>query len=761
MRLINQSVLGILCLMISTGIQAWQTTPVIRNGAAYIDPSIGNVAPMLNSNRPVAHLPNQMIRVFPKRQDHLDMQITDFPLLATNVITPQTVFGIKASTGELTDTAWFRRLTYDHDFETMQPWYYSVRLSDDNIFLEFTPGARGGIYRFAFPKTVSRNLLLSHCYENGSFGFVDGNAVTGTEAVNDVIHSQKGAAYLYGKFSGNPQTGKKPGDKDWGRYTVTGIPQTPRMYNGERAWVSYPAGSEAIEFRYAISFVSPEQAKLNYQKEIDGISFDELKAAGKKTWEKLMSQVVVEGGTEAQKRSFYTALYRCFVRMVNISEDGKYFSAYDGQLHTDARPFYTDDYTWGNYLALHPLRCILDPQKEADMLESYVRMYEQSGWMPDYPRHFGDRPGMFGFHSAAMFLDAYRKGIRNFNVDKALEGLVKSASQATMLPSRNGPKGQLEEFFYKNGYYPALHPGEAETDSLVLLKRGQRRSAVAITLGHSYDSWALGEFARELGKQEVYKTYSPRGKNYNLLWHAKSGMFVPKDASGNWIEIDQSFGGGHAGLDYYNENNGWIYLWHVQQDLAGLRDLMGGPAEMEKKLDLLFQEGVGRSKPEFWNKFPDQTGLIGQFGMGNQASFFIPYLYNYTNAAWKTQKMTRLLLDTWFQDNVFGVSGDEDGGAMSAFAVFSAMGFYPTTPGKPLYSITSPLFSKVSIRLQNGKQFILKANKSSKKNKYIQSATFNGKELKRLEFTHEQLMAGGTLELQMGEGTGKKWELPD
>lgn len=741
---------------------AWQPKPAAASPASYIDPSIGNVAPMLNSNRPVAHLPNQMVRVFPKRQDHLDMQITEFPLLATNVITPQTVFSIKPSRGALEDTGWFRRLTYDHDFETMLPWYYAVKLTDDDIFLEFTPGARSGIYRFKFPKGDSRNLLLSHCYPNGSFDWVEGGtAIVGREQVDDAIHAQKGLAYLYGKFTGKPQTGKRDGEKDWGRYSVTAQTQGTRMTPGERAWASYAAGDDAVEFRYAISFISAEQAKRNYEKEVATVPFETLKASGKAAWEKLMSRISVEGGTEAQRRSFYTSLYRCFVRMVDITENGQYFSGYDQQVHTDKRPFYTDDYTWGNYLALHPLRCILEPDKEADMLQSYVRMYEQSGWMPDYPRHFGDRPGMFGFHSAVVFLDAYRKGIKNFEMSKALEGLVKSADHATMLPSRNGPGGALEEFFYKNGYYPALRPGEPETDSVALLKRGQKRSAVAITLAHSYDSWALGEFARELGETTLAAKYSARGENYKNLWHAKSGFFFPKDAQGNFIEIDPVFDGGHAGLDYFNENNGWIYLWHVQQNIAGLRQLMGGPDQMERKLDQLFNEGVGRSKYVFWERFPDQTGLIGQFGMGNQASFFIPYLYNYTNAPWKTQKMTRLLLDSWFQDNVFGVWGDEDGGSMSAFAVFTYLGFYPIAPGKPVYGITSPIFSKTSIALPNGKRFTIKANNLSAKNKYIQAARMNGKPLRSLEFSHSQLAAGGILELDMGPGTDAKWEMPD
>ena len=732
----------------------------VKQGIDYIDPTIGNVAPLLNTNRPVVHLPNQMVRVFPKRQDHLDMQITDFPMLATNIITPQLIFGIKPSIGEVTDTGWYRRLTYDHDLEITQPWYYAVSLTDENIRTEFTAGARTGIYRFTFPEGVAKNLLLSHYYANGQYKLGDANSITGTEFVNDAIHSQKGVAYLYGVFCGSPKTGKKSGEKDWGRYTVTGTTQKPVPMSGERAFASYPlTHNSAIEFRYAISFISPEQAKSNYEKELKNITFEQLKNKGKLAWEKVIGQIKVEGGTDAQKRTFYTALYRCYARMVDISEDGKYFSAYDSAIHEDKRPFYTDDYTWGNYLALHPLRVILDPHREADMLQSYVNMYEQSGWMPEYPKHFGDRPGMFGFHSSVMFLDAYRKGVRNFDVNKALEGMLKNAEKATMLPSRNGTKGDLEDFYYAKGYYPALHPGEAETDSFAALKPGQKRSSVAVTLGNSYDSWALSELAKELGRQDVYTHYAPFSKNYKNLWYDKYDMFMPKDSKGNWIEIDPKFDGGHAGSDYYNENNGWSYKWNVQQDIPGLSALLGGPDKMEQDLDQLFRESADRSKPDFWYKFPDQTGLIGMFGMGNQVTFFIPYLFNFTHAPWKTQKYTRLLLDTWFQDNIFGVPGDEDAGAMSSFVVFSAMGFYPVTPGLPVYTITSPLFTKVTIALSNGKKFTLIANNCSRKNKYIQSATLNGKPLRSLFFSHSDLVNGGTLVLDMGQRTDKKWDL--
>jgi len=743
----------ILTLLLSCSCEAFSQDNANLN---YIDPTIGTVAPLLNPNRPVVHLPNQMVRVFPIRSDQLDLQITGFPLSALNIITPQVIFCLKPATGAVTETSFNSRLTWEPDLETTAPWYYSTYLIDEGIKTEFTAGAKCGVYRFTYPEGSKKNLLFTPCYANGQYEFAGTNEIYGTEFVVDNNHQQKGVAYVYGTFPGTPAKGKDSrGVRNWGKYSVRQWGGAkPTKMAGEKAWISYPTNSPAtLEFRYAISFISREQARQNFN-EIEGVAFEELKNRGIKAWAERMGQINVEGGTEAQKRTFYTALYRCYARMVDITEQGKYYSAYDNQVHPDTRHFYADDYSWGNYLALHPLRTILDPKGEADMLQSYVRMYEQSGWMPEYPKIFGDREGMFAFHTAIMFLDAYRKGIVDVDYKRALAGMVKSAEGATMLPSQNGPKGPLEDFYYKNGYYPGLRQGE--TDSLSLGKRGQKRSAVAVTLAHSYDGWALSEMGKELGNTAIYEKFAPSARNYKNLWNVESGFFLPKDTNGKWINIDPQFADG-ASADYYNENNGWMYLWNVQHDLNGLVNLMGGKAKFEQRLDQLFTERLDRSKDEFWSKFPDQTGLIGNFGMGNQLSFFIPYLYNYTDSPWKAQRMTRLILDTWFKDNIFGVPGDEDGGSMSAFVVFSAMGFFPLTPGEARYTITSPVFSKVTIDLHNGKTFTVVANNCSRTNKYILSAKLNGKALDTPWFSHGELMNGGKLELEMGQKPGSVW----
>jgi predicted alpha-1,2-mannosidase len=232
---------------------------------------------------------------------------------------------------------------------------------------------------------------------------------------------------------------------------------------------------------------------------------------------------------------------------------------------------------------------------------------------------------------------------------------------------------------------------------------------------------------------------------------------VAEKRKGEWLDIDPKFDGGMGGRDYYDENNAYTYQWHVQHDIQGLIELMGGREEFSKTLDQLFREPLGRSKYAFYAKFPDATGNVGQFSMGNEPSFHIPYLFNYSGEPWKTQKRIRFLLDVWFKDNIFGIPGDEDGGGMSAFVVFSSMGFYPVTPGLPIYTIGSPVFEEVKINLENGKIFTVKASGCSVVNKYIQSAKLNGKPLTKTWFTHDELMNGATLELEMGSKPNKTW----
>ncbi|WEK17811.1 MAG: GH92 family glycosyl hydrolase [Candidatus Pedobacter colombiensis] len=709
----------------------------------YVDPLIGNVGHLLQPTRPTVQLPNQMIRMFPQRKDYMDDQISSFPL---NVVSHRLgeVFALKPATQNPEPDSWKRKMTYDYDLEITRPWYYSTYLIDDDVKVSFTPGKKTGYYKFEFPAKGMKALLFEN-YNQGlnEFSFISANEITGMEVYHDDIK-----VYLYGVFSEEAVVGTVKDNKLSPVRKVTG--------KDARAWVRFPQNTTGtIEFKYAISYVSAEQAKKNYNNELKNMSFDQQVAIAEAAWAKVINQIKTTGATEAQRRSFYTALYRCYERMVDITEDGQYFSGFDHKIHQSNRPFYVDDWAWDTYLAHHPLRIILNPEQEEDMLNSYVKMYEQSGWMPTFPVLFGDHACMNGFHSTVSFLDAHRKGLKNFDLNKAYEGSLKNANEATMIPWRNGPKTELDDFYHSKGYFPALNIGEKEYVATV--DKFEKRQAVAVTLGHSYDDWALGQLAKDMGKQQDYAKFNLRGQNYKNLWSNEAGLFLPKDNKGNWIKIDPKFDGGMGGRDYYDENNGWTYMWQVQHDVDGLMTLMGGRKAFENKLDQLFREPLGRSQYEFQARFPDVTGIVGQFSMGNEPGFHIPYLYNYTSSPWKTQKRIRFLLDTWFKDNVFGIPGDEDGGGMTAFVVFSAMGFYPVTPGIPVYTIGSPVFEKVAIDLPNGKTFQIIANKSSVVNKYIQSAKFDGKVLDTPWFTHQQLIAGGKLELEMGPLPNKIW----
>lgn len=709
----------------------------------YIDPTIGNVGQLLEPTRPTVHQPNQMIRMAPIRKDYLDQHISSFPL---NIVSHRLgeVFSLKPTVQPLSTRPRHQRMRFDHGLEAIKPWHYSTYLVDEEITVEFTPGKKTGIYRISFPASKDGGKLLFGNYNDGParWHFKSNTELEGMETWQGDVK-----IYLYGVFSAAGKTGVLQEGQAHASPAVEG--------KNIEAFIQFPAGAGAVTFSYGISNVSAEQARSNYEQEIASKQFDALVADAKKAWEIPMNQIQVEGGTLAQKRSFYTALYRCYERMIDISEDGAYYSGFSKKIEKDARTFYVDDWSWDTYLAHHPLRMILDPKQEEDMLQSYVRMYEQSGWMPTFPVLFGEHACMNGFHSSIVFLDAWRKGLRNFNIEKAYQGIRKNATAATMLPWRNGDKNELDDFYYANGYFPALRQGEKETNTTV--HPFEKRQSVAVTLGHSYDDWALAELASELGKKDDHVLFAPRGKNYKRLWHPEHQLFLPKDNEGKWISIDPKFDGGMGGREFYDENNGWTYLWQVQQDVPGLIELFGGKKLFENKLDQLFSEGLDRSRYEFWSKFPDATGLVGQYSMGNEPSFHIPYLYNFTDAPWKTQQRVRFLLDVWFKDNIFGIPGDEDGGGMTAFVVFSSMGFYPVTPGLPIYTIGSPVFSKVNIQLQNGKQFRITAKNSSERNKYIQNAKFNGKDLNTPWFTHEQLMAGGHLELEMGPFPNKNW----
>lgn len=723
--------------LIFLSLYVWAQTDV----SSYVDPTIGNVSRFLVPTYPTAHLPNQMIRTYPDKGDYLSDQISSFPLhIAAH--RNKGLFRMKVGVGDLKNRS-NQKMTIDHDLEVVHPWRYATYLVDDELWVRFAPGRKAAIYQFAPERDQSLQWIIEG--SNDLTGNLEGNVLTlhdkiryttrGTDPEHRVVD-------VYAHVVITDHEGRQLNPKQ-----VELIPG--------KVTLSVKA-SVPVEFKYGISYISPEQAKYNYEQELTKIQLEQLAASGQKVWEQTLGQIAVEGGTEAQKRTFYTSLYRTYERMVDVNEYGQYYSGYDHQVHESDKPFYVDDWIWDTYLAQHPLRTILDPETEGDMLHSYTLMYKQSGWMPTFPQLYGNHLCMNAYHSAAIFLDGYRKGIRNYDVSIAYEGIKKNLTKGTFIPWRQGiARRPIDDFYHQNGYFPALKFGEEETEPM--MDAFEKRQPVPVTLGISYDFWAMTEMAKELDIAKDAMQYAVRAKDYQNLWHPEHRLFIPKDEDGKWLAIDPKAAGGPGYREYYDENNGWTYAWDVKHDIDGLIDLLGGKQAAAERLDQLFREPLGMRKSQFYINGSNSTGMVGQFSMGNEPSFHIPYLYNYFGAPWKTQKRTRFLLDTWFKDNIFGIPGDEDGGGMTAFVVFTSMGIYPVTPGLPVYTITSPVFEKVTIDLTNGKKFTVVAKGASKTNKYIQSAFINGKEIFTPFISHEQIMSGATLELELGKYPNKEW----
>jgi predicted alpha-1,2-mannosidase len=718
-----------------------------KDVSLYVDPNIGSVAPLLTTKNPTVHRPHSMVRVFPVTKPGLSDRYLSDKIYGFAVNMPAYRMGyvteLMPTTGKLILNRDQYAASYDHDQEEVHPWYHKVNLEDSNIEADWTTTERAVIYRFNFNGNDSCNIIFRSKHK-ASFKITGNNSIQGWEEF------EKTKQYFHAEFS-QPfsQTGSFESDQV--------KPETEISGNAIGLYVTFPSTPKAVEVRIGISYIDEQQAAANLQKETNDKSFELVKDASHQIWASELGKIKVEGGTERQKRIFYTSLYRSMERMVNISEDGRYFSGYDGKIHEDGgRPFFVDDWLWDTFRCLHPLMSILNPSQQADMVESYIRMYEQSGWMPTFPQFYGDFPAMIGFHTAPLIWDTYQKGETNFSVEKAYEGLKKNATQATMLPWRTGPMCKLDSFYLKNGWYPALP--EDSTESVAMVDGFEKRQAVAVTLEHSYDDWCLAQLAKALGKYDDYNYFLKRSKNYRNVFNPETGFFAPKMANGKWVEpFDPQLSGGIGSRSFYAENNAWTWNFSVQQDIPDLIKLLGGKQAFVKRVDALFNEPTHISKWQFMGKFPDSTGLNGMFVAGNEPSFHIPYLYNYAGQPWKTQRRIREVMDMWFDDRPLGIPGDEDGGGLCSWYVFSAMGFYPVTPGSGEYAIGSPFFSKIEIELPNGKTFTVNAKDCSKKNKYIQSATLNGKALNRPFILHTDIAQGGKLNFVMGEKPNKAW----
>lgn len=729
---------------------AVSTTLAAQDPVDFVSPNIGGIGYLLTATIPYVQRPHGMARLAPV----VTPGITDRYLADKIYGFPAGPALLMVSTGEAGTKPEAFASAYDHDFETSTPYYYEADLQTSGIRAEFTAAKQAAYYRFTFPASSHAHLALS-LRNNAEFTLAGDNAIQGsTRADGTVVHLEQDGPetreYFYAEFS-------RPLNS-WQTWRSGEVSQSQKESGDDIGLItdSTTKTGEAIEVRVGISYISTEQARRNLERDIPDWKFDEAKAAARAAWNDALGAVQVVGGTERQRTIFYTALYRSLGRMTDITEDGKYFSGYDHAVHdAEGHDFYVDDGLWDTYRSLHPLQLLLDAHQQDDMIRSYIRMYQQSGWMPSFPSVAGEQAVMIGHHAASFILDAYAKGYRDFDLAAAYVALRKNATQATMLPWSRGPITDLDRVYFDKGFFPALAYGEKETEQAVT---PERRQSVSVTLENSYDDWCVAQLAKALGKNEDAAYFTRLAHNYENVFNPAIDFMAPRSADGEWVShFDPKLGGGNGGRDYFTEMNSWLYTFHVQYDVAGLIHLMGGRDAFNAKLDQLFVEQYGTSKWHFLDQFPDATGLIGQYAQGNEPSFHVPYLYDFSGQPWKTQQRVRELMDVWYGDGPLGIPGDDDGGATSSWYVLSAMGFYPECPGSPVYEIGSPIFARTTIRMGNGKLFTIVANHVSARNKYIQSAQLNGKPLNRAWFRHADIADGGTLVLEMADHPNRQW----
>ena len=738
MRNIQNFLLGALALLVSCSTpNVTEKTPV-----DYVNPYMGNISHLLVPTFPTIHLPNSMLRVYPERPDYTSDQIKGLPLIVTSH-RGSSAFNLSPYQGR--EETLRPVVNYTYDNEVIKPYYYRVYLDEQNTDIKYAPSHQSAQYEISYEKDAPVYLILNS--KNGAMR-VNDNTVSGYQQLENNTR-----VYLYLETENKPEkTGVLQDNKlNTELDTIRGNNACVALYFGDKAQVQ--------KIRYGISFISEEQAKSNMEREQKFYDVNALAEAGKKVWNDALGKIEVQSPDENEKTIFYTSLYRCYERPVNISEDGRYFSAFDGKVHEDGgNAFYTDDWIWDTYRATHPLRVLIDTLTETNVIRSYILMAEQMGdmWMPTFPENTGDSRRMNSNHAVATVADAYAKGLRGFDLEKAYLVCKKGIEEKTLAPWSGKPAGWLDDFYKKNGYIPALAPGEKETVPEV--HHFEKRQPIAVTLGTSYDQWCLSQIAEDLGKKDDAEHYLKCSYNYRNVYNPETQFFHPKDKNGKFIEpFDYRFSGGQGAREYYGENNAWVYRWDVPHNVGDLIAIMGGADRFIENLNQTFREPLGRGKYSFYAQLPDHTGNVGQFSMANEPSLHIPYLYNYAGQPWMTQKRIRTLLKEWFRNDLMGVPGDEDGGGMSAFVAFSSMGFYPVTPGSPTYNIGSPMFPYVKMTLSNGKIFEIIAENCSDENKYIQSATLNGKELNQPWFNHSDIANGGKLVLKMGDKANKAW----
>lgn len=617
---------------------------------------------------------------------------------------------------------------FSHDEETASAGYYQVRLKDYDINVELTATERCGIQRYTFPEADAAIFLNLRKAMNWDFTndtrieVVDSVTIQGYRFSDGWARDQH--IYFRTRFS-------KP-------FASVQLDTAAVIKDGKRIGSSaiarfdfHTSAGEQILVTTAISGVSMEGAARNLAAEAPADDFDKYLAVTRKNWNEQLSKVEIKSNDIDEKVKFYTALYHSMLAPTIYSDvDGAYYGP-DKQVHqADGWTNYSTFSLWDTYRAAHPLYTYIEPQRVNDMVKSFLAFSEQNGRLPVWNFYGSETDMMIGYHAVPVIVDAYLKGIGDFDPKKALAACVATAN--------------IDEYrgiglYKKYGYVPYDVTDHYNSENWSLSK----------TLEYAYDDYCIARMAEKVGEKQIADEFYKRSRNYKNVYNSQTTFMQPRNNKGSFIE--------NFSPDDYTphicESNGWQYFWSVQQDVDGLISLVGGKERFAQKLDSMFtyNPSADEDLPIF------STGMIGQYAHGNEPSHHVIYLFNAIGQPWKTQKYAAEVMHELYKNTPAGLCGNEDCGQMSAWYVFSAMGFYPVDPISGKYEIGTPMYPEMKMHLANGKTFTILAPAVSKENIYIQSVKLDGNPYDKSYITHEQIMNGSIFEFEMGNKPGKVW----
>ncbi|MBS1855804.1 MAG: GH92 family glycosyl hydrolase [Acidobacteria bacterium] len=618
------------------------------------------------------------------------------------------------------------RSRFSHAQEKAEPGYYSVMLQSYGIQAELTATERAGLHKYTFPQSDTSHFIvdLAHAYGGearvaaADLRIVDSSTITGGRTVNGWARGR--VIYFAMKFSKPFESAELVS-----HHTLLDAGVREASGNSLAAVVHYSTrAGETIYVKVGLSAVSVDGAMQNLAREIPDWDFAKVRQAAHDAWQRQLSRILIEGGDAKQRQIFYTALYHTMAAPTLFDDvDGRY-RGMDGEVHQ--LPAKAHNYTtfslWDTYRAAHPLYTLIEPDRVPDMVNTLIRMSEESPQgMPVWPLQGKETGTMTGYHSASVIAEACVKGIKGIDYARAYTPMRRRA---------------LEDdwrglgYFRKLGYIPSDKVSESATR----------------TLEYSYDAWTVAQVAHSLGKMDDYALLLAQSKNYRNLFDKSVGFIRPKLENGQWAEgFDPTSTGTTKRWRDFTESNSWQGTWAAQHEPAEYMELLGSPKAFVRKLDALFNQHV-----EIKGEVPaDMTGLVGMYAHGNEPSHHVAYLYDYAGAAFKTQDRVRDLLDHQYDNQPDGLSGNEDCGQMSAWYVISALGFYAVNPASGNYVFGTPLFTRATVDLGQGRRLVIEASRRSPSDKYIQSVTLNGAPYDRVWFSHRDVGQGGSLVFQM------------